>query len=232
MKSLVFEDTGSDSNGIVESMNTLKTNIAFCGDEVQVIALTSCMPGEGKSSIAFELAKSLADSDNKVLLIDADIRKSKFLRNRGVRGVETGLTNYLSGRTEMRNIIYKVNINNMAFIPTGSSVPNPTVLIDNEKFKKLIEINRKTYNYIIVDATPIGMVIDAAIVAKQCDGLVMVVEQGKNTKRMIRQAVDQLKRTETRILGAVLNKVDAGSSEYYYGHYKEYGEKRSKNEGK
>ncbi|MGL6199639.1 MAG: CpsD/CapB family tyrosine-protein kinase [Lachnospiraceae bacterium] len=208
MKNLIFKDTGSDSHGIIDSMNTLKTNVVFCGDEVQVIALTSCVPGEGKSSIAFELTKSLADSDNKVLLIDADIRNSKFLRTRGIRGIEIGLTNYLSGKVEMEDIFYKVNINNMVFVPTGTTVPNPTVLIDNEKFEKLIEISRRSYNYIIVNATPIGMVIDAAIVARQCDGLVMVVEQGKNNKRMIGRAVEQLKRTETRILGAVLNKVN------------------------
>lgn len=232
MKNLTLKDTGSDNYGIVESINSLKTNIAFCGDDVQVIALTSCVPGEGKSSIAFELAKSLARSDNKVLLIDADIRKSKFLRVRGARGVDLGLTHYLSGQAELKDIFYRVNIKNMAFIPTGPSVPNPTELIENERFIKLIEVSRKVYNYIIIDATPIGAVIDAAIVAKQCDGVVMVIEQGKTSRRMIGQAIEQLKRTETRILGAVLNKVDAGSSEYYYGHYKEYGEKRSKNEGK
>lgn len=225
MKNLTLKETGSVSYGIVESMNSLKTNIAFCGDDVQVIVLTSSLPGEGKSSISFELAKSLARSDKKVLLIDADIRKSKFLRTRGVKGVDAGLTHFLSGQAEMKDIFYRMNIKNIALIPTGPSVPNPTELLENERFVKLIEVSRKVYNYIIIDASPIAAVIDAAIVAKQCDGVVMVIEQGKTSRRVIGQAIEQLKRSETRILGAVLNKVDVKNSRYYYGYYKEYGNK-------
>jgi len=118
-----------------------------------------------------------------------------------------------------------VNIKNMAFIPTGPSVPNPSELIENERFKTLIEISRKAYNYIIIDIAPIGAVIDAAIIARHCDGVLMVIEQGKISRRLVGQAIDQLNRTQTRILGAVLNKVDVKNSGHYYGYYKEYGDK-------
>jgi len=171
------------------------------------------MTGEGKSCIAFELAKSMAGSDKKVLLIDADIRKS--LQSSAPKGADPGLTHYLSGQAELKDLFFKVNINNMDFIPAGSFVHNPAELIENDKFNKLIEISRKIYDYIIIDAPSIGVVIDAAIVAKQCDGVVMVIEQGKISRRMIHQAVEQLQRTGTQILGAVLNKVDVKSSSYY-----------------
>jgi len=215
MKNLTLKNTGTDSFRMVESMNSLKTNITFCGENIQVIAITSSMPGEGKSSIAFELSKSLARSGKKVLLIDADIRKSKFLRTRGACGVDRGLTHYLSGQAELKEVFYKVNIKNMAFIPTGPSVLNPSELIENEKFKKMIAVSRKAYDYIIVDVTPVGVVIDAAIVAKQCDGVVMVIEQGKISRRVVNHAIGQLKRAKIRILGMVINKVDVKSSYSY-----------------
>lgn len=226
MKKLTLRDTGSKNYGIIESMNSLKTNIAFCGDDIKVILITSCLPGEGKSSIAFELSKSLARSDNKVLLVDSDIRKSKFLLTRGVRGVEFGLTHYLSGQAEMKDVFYKLNIKNLVFVPTGPAVPNPAELINNKKFEKLIVASWKIFDYIIIDASPIGAVIDAAIIAKHCDGVVLVIEQGKVNRRMAVQAVEQIKRTETQILGTVLNKADIKNSSYYYGYYKEYGEKK------
>jgi len=224
MKQLMLKDIGSETYGIVESINSLKTNITFCGDDVKIIVVTSSVPGEGKSSISFELSKSLAASGNKVLLVDADIRKSKFLRTRGVRGVEVGLTHYLSGQAELEDVFYKINIKNIAFIPTGPTVPNPSELIESERFERLLTLSRKVYDYIIVDAAPLGAVIDAAIIAKYCDGSILVIEQGKVSRKLVGQVVEQLKRTETRILGVVLNKVDMKSSNYYYGYYKEYGE--------
>jgi len=223
MKQLLLKDIGSETYGIVESVNSLKTNITFCGDDVKTIVITSSVPGEGKTSISFELSKSLAVSGKKVLLVDADIRKSKFLRTRGVRGVEVGLSHYLSGQAELEDVFYKINIKNMAFVPTGPTVPNPLELIESERFERLLTLSRKVYDYIIVDAAPLGAVIDAAIIAKHCDGSIVVIEQGKVSRRLVGQVVEQLKRTETRILGAVLNKVDMKSSNYYYGYYKEYG---------
>ncbi|MBO6016022.1 MAG: CpsD/CapB family tyrosine-protein kinase, partial [Lachnospiraceae bacterium] len=124
-----------------EAYNSLRTNLQFCGDDIKTILLTSCTPNEGKSTIAMMLGQSIADSGQKVLVIDADLRKSVLVGRHGIKGESEikGLSHYLSGQEKLESVIYNTNIKNMDMILAGPVAPNPTRLLGNKYFEKLIE---------------------------------------------------------------------------------------------
>lgn len=209
-----------------ESLRALKTNIQFCGDDNRVILITSSIPNEGKSTVSFELARSLTESGKKVLLIDTDMRKSVLvgrLRAVAENGEIKGLSHYLSGMNKMEDVVYVTDINRLFMVFAGPSVPNPTEILEKVYFKELIEFGRKFFDYVLVDCAPIGAAIDAAVVAKQCDGAVLVVGQGMSKARMIKGVLKQLEASGIRILGVVLNKVKMNKKGYGYGYHYGYG---------
>lgn len=228
---VVLKNQLSDDFAFDEAIKTLRTNIRFCGNNIRTIMLTSSTPNEGKSSIVFSLASSLAETGQKTLLIDADIRKSVFVSRYHLDKDVHGLSQYLSGQVALNSVLYSTNIENLDMIFSGPYSPNPAELLEEAGFQKLIEWAKESYDYIIVDTPPINNVIDAAIIAKECDGAVMIIESGGISYRMAQRSKLQLEKSGCRILGAVLNKVGGEYSGYYgkYGRYgkydKYYGEK-------
>lgn len=206
-----------------EAYKTLRTNIRFSGDDIKVIALTSSVPNEGKSAVSFHLANSLAEDEKKVLYIDADIRKSVTIARYDVDIETKGLTHYLSGQSSLKDVIYETNIENFSIIFTGQTAPNPSELLGNARFKELIQKTRDEYEYVIIDCPPLGSVIDAAIIAKFCDGAIIVIETDNASYKIVQRVKKQLEQSGCRILGAVLNKVEMGGKGYYgkgyYGNY-------------
>lgn len=209
-----------------EAFNTLRTNVLFSGRDVKVILLTSCVAHEGKSTIAFETAMSLAEAGKKVLLIDADLRKSayasRYTKERGL----SGLSQYLSGQVEMDQVVLETQMPNFNIVFSGPFPPNPTELVGNEAFRELLEQNRDRYDYILVDAPPLGLVIDAAVMAAICDGAIMVIDAGAVKYRVAQRVAEQLRKSDCRILGVVLNQTNQkkgrGSYKKYYGEYSAY----------
>lgn len=219
-----------DGEAVSEYYKQLRTNIYFCGQDKQCIALTSCFPNEGKSTVAFNLCKALAEDGKRVILLDADLRKS-VLYNKCMPDQEVkGLSHYLAGFVPLNDVICKTNIKNLYMAFAGLNAPNPAELLGNPKFKAAIEAMKKSFNYIIVDCAPIGAVIDAAVVAKNVDGMVMVIEQKKVSRRMAQKMKEQLEASGCPLLGVVLNKVKISENKsyggygQYYGHYGKYGE--------
>ena len=208
-----------------EAYKTLRTNIKFCGEDKKVIAVTSCMENEGKSSVSMNLAVSLAQSGEKVILVDADLRKSVLVGRNKVREEIIGLTHYLSQQAQMANVMYSTNVEGFDIIFAGPSAPNPAELLGNKHFAALLEVLRKNYDYVIIDTPPLGMVIDSAIIAQQCDGTIIVIESGSDSYRFVRNVKEQLEKAQGPILGVVLNKVDVSKASYYgrYGRYGKYG---------
>lgn len=202
-----------------EAYKTLRTNIGFCGDEVKVIAFTSAVPNEGKSVVSFRLAQAIAEDEKKILYIDADIRKSVLEARYGLDVEAKGLSHYLAGKVPMDDIIYETSIPNMDLVFTGQVVPNPSELLGNSKFEKLIATARERYDYVIIDCAPVGRVIDAAVVAKQCDGAVLVIETDNVSYKMLQKVKNQMEQSGCRMLGAVLNKVEMTGKGYGYGKY-------------
>lgn len=206
-----------------EAMKTLRTNIQFSGTGIHVVMFTSSVPGEGKSETSFHLASSLAQLDKRVLLIDADIRKSVLVSRYQLDRRVDGLSEYLSGQKEREDVIYETNVPNLSMIFSGPYSPNPAELLEENLFGELVAWARQNYDYIIIDTPPMGSVIDGAIIARSCDGAIMVIESGSISYRVLQKVKLQLEKSGCRILGTVLNKVDVHqSSYYYYGKYGKY----------
>lgn len=208
-----------------EAMKTLRTNIQFAGRDVKTILVTSCFPNEGKSDVAFQLAREIGNMGRNVLFLDADIRKSTFLSRYQVKRTISGLSQYLSGQKNQQEICFHTNFENVDIIFAGALAPNPAELLEDPSFEGLLADMRSTYDYILIDTPPIGSLIDAAIIAKFCDGAIIVVESERVSYRMVQKAKEQLEVTGCHVIGAVLNKVDTASERYYgkyYGKYKYY----------
>ena len=195
-----------------EAMKTLRTNIQFSGNGLKVIMLTSAMPDEGKSETSSQLAISMAQTEGRVLFIDADIRKSVLVSRFGGGQQIYGLTQYLTGQRLLGEVLYHTNLPNLDIIFS----------VSEDAFSKLIAWARNEYDTIIIDTPPLGSVIDGAIIAQRCDGAILVVESGALSYRLVQKAKSQLERTGCRILGAVLNRVDMAGSGYYHRYYGKY----------
>lgn len=207
-----------------EAIKTLRTNLQFCGNGIRVIMMTSSLPDEGKSDIAFALASSLTQIGKRTLLIDADIRKSVLVSRYQLEQEVCGLSQYLSGQKGLDEIVYATSVENLHVVFAGPYSPNPAELLEEELFANMVKQMREQYDYVIIDTPPMGNLIDGAIVARQCDGAVMVVESGAVSYRLEQRVKNQLDKSGCRILGVVLNKVDLEHSSYgYYGKYGKYG---------
>lgn len=225
MNRIVINNKLERSTRIREAYRTLRTNIEFTGIENRVIAVTSCLPGDGKTTVSFQMAKTFVDAGYKTLFIDADMRKSVLMNRLDAHGMEQGLSHFLSGHAGVQEVVYSTDINNLYIIPTGVFPVNPTELLGNNRFETLIAAVRNTFEYIIVDTPPIGSVVDAAVIAKHCDGSILVLAEDKASRMEARRAVEQIRTANPNILGAVLNKVEIGRGSYYEKNYRNYYQK-------
>ena len=214
-----------------EAYKTLRTNIEFCGEENKVISITSCTPNERKSSVSMNLAYAMAEAKKNVILIDCDLRKSVLAGRYRTGIVKFGVTHCLIGKVKIRDAICSTNVNNLYMMFSGPVPPNPSELLSSKNFEILLETLKQTFDYILIDTPPLGSVIDSAIVAKECDGTILVLENKAISYKFAQRVKEQLDKTGCRILGAVLNKVDM-NSKGYYGHYSKYYGKYYGNYGK
>ena len=212
----------SDGNYFAEeALKVLRTNIQFCGKDKKIIALTSCNENEGKSTVSLGLAKSLAELNKTVLVIDADMRKSVMAgRNTDSRNMK-GLSEVLTGMAELNECVCQTQYPTLHILLSGQFPPNPVELLSGEPFTTLISEAQKSYEYIIIDTPPVGQVIDAAVVAPVCDGTILVLG-GKNARiRQARAAIEQMSKSGKPVLGAVWNNHRQNTRKYYY--KKQYG---------
>lgn len=216
-----------------ESLNTLCTNISLSSDSIRKIVVTSCRPKEGKSFITINLMRALSSIGKKVVMVDADLRVSMLASRYGIQPEEPkkfiGLAQYLYKDYPIDEIIYKTNYSCADFIPAGGRTINSLPLLNNPRLKELLDTLAEKYDIVLVDAPPIGVIIDAAEIAKDCDGILMVVENNKIGCSELKTAMGQLSMTGCEILGAVLNKVSfktKSAKKYYYrtyySHYNSY----------
>lgn len=204
---------------MTEEMKTLRTNIQFAGVDKKILMATSCLAGEGKSTTTYRMALTLAELGKKVLVIDADMRKSVMVKivDNGV--VDYGLSHFLSGQCKLSDCVFSTNVKGLHVIFAGPVPPNPTELLDSNKFEEMVNAMSTVYDYVLIDAAPLGLVVDAAIIAKYCDGSIMVVTANNVKYRYAQEVKEKLEATGCPILGVVLNKVDRSKSSKYYGKY-------------
>ena len=200
-----------------EAIKTLRTNVMFCGEEIKAVGLTSFSATEGKTTISFQLAASFAQAGKRVLLMDADLRKSVLANRLRVHGKVQGLAHYLSGAANVADLLCQTDVPGLYIMFAGARVPNAAEALGSRNFKKLIPALKENFDYIIVDAAPVGQVIDCAIVAPDLDGMLMVVDATKNSYKMERRVKSQLEKSGGKVLGAILNRVDFKEKGSYYG---------------
>jgi capsular exopolysaccharide synthesis family protein len=206
-----------------EAFKTLRTNLMFSGADVKAVAMTSFSAAEGKSTVSFQLAASLAQAGKQVLLMDADLRKSVMVSRMRVRGKIKGLSHYLSGMVNANEILCETDIPGLFLAFAGARVPNAAELLGNAGFEKLIAALKNTFDYIIVDTAPVGQVIDCAVMAPAMDGVIMVVDTTHNSFKQERRIKQQLEKSGAKILGVILNCVDFTEKNSYYGKVYGYG---------
>ena len=228
-RSLVLGDPWTEDYATREAYKAFRTNLMFCGSDKKVVAFTSCMPNEGKSTISMGIARSLAEVGKRVLLIDADMRKSNMqsIWLDESAGEVVGLSQFLSGQAEKHEVIHATQYDGFHVVFCGPYPPNPVELLDSERFRSFIREVREEYDYVLIDNAPVGPVIDAAVVARACDGVILVMAIGKISARLARSCKVQLEKSGCPILGTVLNHTERRrrayykkDSEYYYYHAK------------
>ena len=186
-----------------EAFNTLSTNLSFAGETVKKIMITSCHASEGKSYLSMNLMRTLAQRGMKVALVDADLRRSVVNAQYGLQFEDGAL-----------------------MVPVGRDVPNPLALLSNHHFKDLLDALAQRVDYVLVDAAPVGVVIDAAEIAKSCDGTLIAVQYNDVRRQELLDVKQQIEQSGCPILGTVLNQVDYDrylSRKYYYRTYGKYG---------
>lgn len=204
-----------------EAYAALRTNIQFLNHNKQVrkILITSANPKEGKSTIASNIAVSLAHAGNKVILVDCDLRRPSIDSFFGTDHGAKGLTNYLSGVAKLNEIMTTQEGSGLNVITSGPIPPNPSELLNTEKMKELIEKLEKASDYLIIDSPPILAVTDAAILSPSADAVLLVVSSKSTSRQSALHARTALGDVHANVVGVIFNNVDskkAGYNHYYY----------------
>jgi len=210
---------------ISEIFRMLRTNIQFTSsrEKNKTILITSASQGEGKSWITANLATAFASTGRKVLLIDSDMRLGRQYKIFNISPVP-GISNLLSGLVDSeKEVIQKLDeIENLSIIPAGDIPPNPAELLTSDEFKKILNKLKRSYDVIIVDGPPIGLVTDGLLISSIVDNTVLVVENKKTRKEQLRNAILSINNVGGKIAGVVLNKAENYTriykNSYYYGH--------------
>ena len=180
-----------------EYFNTLRTNIQALGNNEKVIMVSSVLDGEGKTMAAINLAISFADLGLKTVLVDANTRNSNMATYFKFKSNIAGLTNYLTGTDPIEDTIYESDVKNLNIIPSGPKAKNPTEILQNKNYNIMIEVFREYYDMVIID-TPATDVIDAAVVAKNTDGFIMVAEANRVKKKELESSIAQIEKVGSR----------------------------------
>ena len=216
-----------------EAVNMLCTNLSFSGENVKKILMTRCHASEGKSYLSMNIMRTMAKLGKSVVLVDADLRRSTIAQKFGVQFASgeqaVGLSHFLAGMADEASVLYETNIPGAYMVPVGRKVSNSLPLLNSQRFQLLLDDLAGQFDYVIIDAPPIGMVIDAAQIAKFCDGTVLVVGYNTVRRQELVDARDQIAQTGCPILGAVMNMTEYDhflSKKYsyksYYSHYGYY----------
>jgi len=208
-----------------ESIKTIRTGILLSGIDhpKKTLVVTSSVPGEGKSTVAIDLALAHAQT-KRVLLIDADMRRPSIAKVLGLDNTHPGLSMLVLGMEELENCVYKIEGSTLDVLTAGSIPPNPLELLLSERFKELLTELGEKYDTIIIDSPPVQLVSDAVVLASMATGVVFVLKADATPFQLARRAIRTLQRGGASIFGVVLNQANFRNEEYYagYGGYGKY----------
>lgn len=215
---------------ISEAYRTLRTNLQFSSidSKKKIIVVTSSEGSEGKSTVISNLAVTMARSGKKVLIIDCDLRKPTLHKIFTIKN-SIGFTNVLVEDVEMDKVIKSVgDVDGLMILTSGPIPPNPSEILNSAKTKEIIKSLKDNFDLVLIDAPPVGVVTDAAILATYVDGIILVVSYGQAKVESIKEAKASLDKVNAPIIGIVLNKVPVTkrkySGKYYYRYHNYYGE--------
>ena len=223
----IINITNTSNFRLVESYKALRTNIMFSlpikeNVRSRKILFTSAGPGEGKTTTTVNLAVTLSETETKVLLIDADMRKPTVHKYFNIES-RVGLSNLLSGMNTKKECIQQIEgMPNLSVITSGILPPNPSELLGSSAMINMLSEFESEYDYIIIDTPPVNVVADALALVKQVDGVAFVVSQGKSTYPDVSRAIETLRFANANIIGAVMNRVDTGKKSKNTGSYGTY----------
>lgn len=198
--------TNQSAFHVQEAYKTLRTNVRFSlsGNGCKRICITSCSAGEGKSITILNLAISFAQTGQKVLLIDGDMRRPSLAKLL-IEKPSPGLSNYLAGLNTENEVIRKSVYENLDVILSGEIPPNPSELLGSDTMLKMLDEMAKRYDYILLDLPPVGVVSDACVIANSLHGVLFLVRQNSTERDAVASCVKQLELSGVKLLGFVLN---------------------------
>ncbi|MCT7398998.1 MULTISPECIES: CpsD/CapB family tyrosine-protein kinase [Eubacterium] len=203
---------------VEESINRLRINVSFLGNEIKKIMVVSTLPNEGKSFVTMQMWKQMANAGIKSVLVDADMRNSVLVKKNDMErqdGKEMkGLVNYLAEDFSLDEVIYESPFENGYIIPNVENIINPSMLLESDKFGNMLNELSKDYRYVFVDAPPLGLVSDAEKIGSMCDGAILVIRSGEITRAEVKNSIKQLERSGCKILGVVLNRATDLKNKY------------------
>jgi capsular exopolysaccharide synthesis family protein len=211
-----------------EQYKLIRTNLDFTlpeNERCPVIGVTSSMRGEGKSTTAVNLAYVFAEKGSKVLLIDADLRIPSIAKKLDIDSAP-GLADLLKGKGAQITEFQTYLLPNWCILPSGDIPPNPSELLGSRRMEKLLDQLREIFDYIIIDLPPVNLVSDAVSISGLISGMIVVIREEYTEKKELERCFRQLKLSNVKVLGCVMNEAKSGGSSYgkyrKYGHYKNY----------
>lgn len=190
-----------------ERYRIIRTKIVQHPAAPQVICVSSTTPGDGKTINALNVASSLAlKKDTTVVLLDVDLRRPQLAPLLGL-SESPGLAEYLAGSCTIEEVLVRIaEMPSLYFIPSGRSPRNPTDLLDSSRWRALIDLLRKQFNFVVIDSPPIGVVADYDLIQTVADGIIMVVRPGHTKRKLLYKGIDQI--AKERLLGIIINCVE------------------------
>lgn len=222
----------SDALVVQNAAKTLLANIRFASVDrpVKSIVLTSSVPNEGKSTVAYNLAQAIASSGKRTLIVECDMRRRSLADMVGARA-RHGIYAVLSGQVELDEALVATSHRNLFFLDSEPHIPNPADILSSQRFRKLVARMESDFDYVVIDTPPVGTFVDAAIIAALADATALVVRERFVKRAELQNAYDQLKKADANVIGIIMNMCEAESSEYYYAYYNKEGKRVRKSEG-
>ena len=217
MKGDIFEVKESLNIPAEEAYKVLRTNIQFCTLEKKMksVAIVSSGHMDGKTTTTINLAISMAKSNMKILLIDADMRKPVKYKHFGGQ-MELGLADIVSGTATFENAVMDTNIHNLSILTSGTKPTYPTEFLISSALDEILISAKQEYDFVIIDSPAMGSYIDGAVIASKADGVLILAKWKSTHYHSIERAKKQLEKVNANILGIVLNKVNKGEYKNYY----------------
>jgi len=217
--------------GFAEAMRTVRTGVVLSGLDTphQVVVVTSSVPGEGKTTTSLNLALAMAQME-KVLLIDADMRRPSVAKACGIPGASPGLSNLVAGTADLEQCLHRLPDGNLDVITAGLIPPNPLELLSSKRFRDVLAQLAEKYDRIVIDSAPTLAVSDALVLATSANAVIYVVKSDSTAFHSARSGIQRLQRVNAPLTGVVLNQVNfSKATKYggYYGYYDYYGYKAS-----